>query len=205
MDMDTDLIWREFYQRLRLFIARRVRDEADAEDILQEVFLRIHDRMATLQDGGRLVAWIYQITRNAIVDYYRAPARRREIAAGGSTDMEEGGVLATATAPEPEPDADQPGREMAACLRPMIAQLPDPYREAVVQVELEGRTHREVAADLGLSLSGMKSRVQRGRHQLGTMLRDCCHIQLGIGGGIVDYRGKDESCYSCASCAEERS
>ncbi len=79
MANETDLLWTEFGDRLRGFIVRRVRNEADAEDILQEVFLRIHQRVDSIQHTERVGAWLFQVTRNAIVDYYRAPRRRRSM------------------------------------------------------------------------------------------------------------------------------
>ena len=77
MSPTTELIWKAFSERLRKFIRVRVADEADAEDLLQEVFIRIHTRIDTLKDDTRLTAWVYQIARNLIIDYYRS---RRESA-----------------------------------------------------------------------------------------------------------------------------
>src|SRR5215211_1992359 len=85
---DTQLIWTEFGDRLRAFIGRRVDSEADADDILQDVFLRIHRHVGSLQRRERLVSWLFQITRNAIADYYRAPERRREMLLGATHDVE---------------------------------------------------------------------------------------------------------------------
>src|SRR5688572_29274524 len=85
---DTQQIWSEFADRLRAFITRRVGSAADAEDILQDVFLRIHRHADSLQRRERLVSWLFQITRNAIADYYRAPVRR-ELLAGAPQDLEQ--------------------------------------------------------------------------------------------------------------------
>ena len=75
-------------QRLRTFIAQRVPNEGEVDDILQDVFLRMHRRLDSLKDPRRVVSWVFQITRNVIADYYRAPNRRREVAAGLAADME---------------------------------------------------------------------------------------------------------------------
>src|SRR5258708_36701900 len=72
MSMTTELVWEAFHTPLQQFIRRRVFDEATAEDILQDVFLKIHQHMETLRDVRKLESWIYQITRNAIVDSYRS-------------------------------------------------------------------------------------------------------------------------------------
>jgi RNA polymerase sigma-70 factor, ECF subfamily len=87
---DTQQIWVEFGDRLRAFITRRVESDADADDILQDVFLRIHRHVETVERRERLVSWLFQVTRNAIVDYYRAPVRRRELPAGAPLDLEGG-------------------------------------------------------------------------------------------------------------------
>src|SRR5690348_10250297 len=71
MAMTTEEIWEEFHPRLKQFILRRIRDEQNAEDILQDVFLKIHARICTLRDEEKLQSWMYQIARNAVTDYYR--------------------------------------------------------------------------------------------------------------------------------------
>src|ERR671913_1088928 len=91
---DTQQIWSEFGDRLRAFIAHRVDSDADADDILQDVFLRIHRRAGTVEHSERLVSWLFQVTRNAIVDYYRSPVRRRELLAGAPQDLEAAGYHA---------------------------------------------------------------------------------------------------------------
>jgi RNA polymerase sigma-70 factor (ECF subfamily) len=87
--------------------------------------------------------------------------------------------------------------ELAACLRPMLNRLLNDYREALTLVELEGFTQQATAERLGLSLSGMKSRVQRGRKQLKQMLDECCVIQLDRRRGLVDYEVRGVECNSC--------
>jgi RNA polymerase sigma-70 factor (ECF subfamily) len=80
----------------------------------------------------------------------------------------------------------------------MIRKLPHEYREALSLVALHGNTQQAAANQVGLSLSGMKSRVQRGRELLKTMLRKCCHIQLDSKGSIIDYETRSATCQTCA-------
>jgi RNA polymerase sigma-70 factor, ECF subfamily len=201
--IDTQRIWAEFSDRLLAFIVHRVESDTDADDILQEVFLRIHRHADTVERRERLVSWLFQVTRNAIADYYRAPVRRRELAAGAPHDLARGHDLAWDTGDDRESAAAQ--RELAACLRPMIAQLPPLYREAVMLVDLEGLSQQEAAARSGLSLSGMKSRVQRGRHALEHLLHDCCRIELDAGGRITDYQPRGAGCSPCGTgCSQDR-
>jgi RNA polymerase sigma-70 factor, ECF subfamily len=195
---DTQQIWVEFGDRLRAFITRRVESDADADDILQDVFLRIHRHVETVERRERLVSWLFQVTRNAIVDYYRAPVRRRELPAGAPHDLE-GGHQDQGWNRIGDDESRTAKRELAACLGPMIDQLPPLYRNAVTLVDLEGLPQQEAAARSGLSLSGMKSRVQRGRQALEHLLHDCCRIELDAGGRITDYQPRGDGCGPCAS------
>ena len=169
--------WRELDLRLRPFVARRVRAE-DVDDVVQDVFLRMQRGLDALRDDQRFGPWVYQVARSAIGDHRRQAARH---------------PLSDATPPEavtPGPEADDEGaaeRELALYVAPFIAMLPSPYREALTLTELEGLTQKEAAELTGISLSGMKSRVQRGRLALKKALEDCCHIAL-------DARGRVLSC-----------
>jgi len=193
MTQEVQNLWMEVRGRLRTSIAKRVAAEAAVDDILQEVFLRIHDKIDNLQDPRRLVSWIFQITRHVIIDYYRAPHRQREVAAGLAAEVEE-----QMTPAEQDDESGEPRAQLAGCLRPMVEQLPADYREAIRLVELEGLTQQTAAAKLTLSLSGMKSRVQRGRRQLKAMLYDCCLIQLDGRQGIANYRLRKPAATPCA-------
>jgi RNA polymerase sigma-70 factor, ECF subfamily len=198
MTNETQAIWTEFGERLRAFIARRVGSDADADDVLQEVFLRIHRYRATVERDDRLVPWLFQVTRNAIADFHRAPERRRELPAGVAGDLE-----LDWSDPVPGPDdqetlTSQTWRELSACLRPMIDQLPPDYRDAVSLVDLNGLPQRDAAERVGLSVSGMKSRVQRGRQALKGLLDDCCRLELDAGGRVTDYQPRDSGCGPCA-------
>ena len=201
------MIWDGFHKRLRAFISQRVASKADVEDILQDVFLRIHRGSGTLKRADRLVSWIFQITRNAIVDHFRAPARQREISTDFSSETEtamrvvQPGTALYAASYDIELGAVI--EELSACLRPMTQHLPPHYRDAIVLVELEGVTHREAATRHGISVSGMKSRVQRGRRMVKRMLEDCCEIHFGPAGAIEDYTSRDPSCVPCRSVKQE--
>ena len=198
---DTQQIWSEFGDRLRAFIARRVASEADAEDILQDVFLRIHRHAGSVEHHERLVSWLFQVTRNAIADYYRAPGRRRELLAGTPQVLDRDSDQAMNRVEVIDDDSPETRRELAACLGPMVARLPPLYRDAVELVDLEGLPQHKAAARSGITVSGMKSRVQRGRQALKGLLDACCHIDLDAGGRITDYQPRDGGCGPCADGA----
>ena len=204
MAQDGQAIWQQVRDGLRVFVAKRVANEAEVEDILQEVFLRMHRKLDSLKDPRRIVSWLFQITRNAIIDHYRTPTRHREVPAGLSADLDAEHQASTASAVEATEDSDRLRTELAGCLRPMIDRLPADHRQAVTLVELDGLTQQAAAKRLGLSVSGMKSRVQRGRRQLKDMLEACCEIQLDGRRGVADYALRDPQSDPCGCSPSQK-
>jgi RNA polymerase sigma-70 factor, ECF subfamily len=191
----AEAVWHELHDRLRRFIARRVRSPQDAEDILQEVMLRIHRHSGDLEHADRVARWVYRIAANSIADHYRRPARR-ELASGQAMDVADPAGAASATV-WGEPDPAELRAELADCLAPLTARLPHLYREALDITEFQGITQAEAARRLGLSVSGMKARVQRGREQLKNLLLDCCDVELDRRRGVTAYRSRRGSCATC--------
>ncbi len=178
----SELVWQEYHTKLARFIRSRVTEEA-VDDLLQDVFMRIHSRLDSLNDDAKLESWLYQITRNAITDYYRSQRK--------TEDLHE-----WIEQPPPE-EADTIRKELSACLEPMIQELPDKYRHAIQLSELENKTQQEVAEQEGISLSGAKSRVQRGRAILKDILEDCCQFELNQQNQILSYEKKKEKGKYC--------
>ena len=193
----TTEIWSQMSQRLLSYIRGRVDKLHDAEDILQDVFVRIHAKLDDVKDTANVTAWVYQITRNVITDYYR----QRAASAGALVRLAEQTDEHLPSAPDREAEPGVVRRasdEFASCLEPMLGEVPEPYRQAVTLTELEGVTQKDAAEKLGLSISGMKSRVQRGRGKLKDVILDCCEVELDRRGGLVDYRRRSgDACGGC--------
>lgn len=203
----SEAAWREFRARLLAFVARRVTDGHAAEDIVQEIMLRIHRHAGSVERTGAMNGWVYQIARNAVIDYYRGAAARRELPAGvapgddppvlghragGGPQVPAGRADGDQRGPGAGADGD-PRAELADCLRPLLAGLPPAYREAIMLTEFDGMTQAAAAERLGLTVSGMKSRVQRGRAMLRQQLTDCCRIEQDRRGAIIGYRPESGS------------
>ncbi|GKS58566.1 RNA polymerase sigma factor SigZ [Nitrospira sp.] len=181
-------LWRHVHDKLRAFIAARVGGGSETDDILQEVFVRVHRSLGQLREPERLVSWVFQITRTVIADYYRAPTRR-ELPVGLAEELDTQPTFHDGDTARPEDVAAE--TELSGCLRPMIEQLAPEYREALLLVDLEGVTQRDAAERLGLSVPGMKSRVQRGRRQLRQLLDECCLIELDGRKGVLDFEHRN--------------
>lgn len=176
----SESIWEQLQVQLLAFIRRRVPDDATAEDLLQDVFLRIEERLGQLSDQERVAAWVYRIARNRVADYHRG--------ARPSVPLSE--------EPEAEPaEEEQVGNKLVgAWLMAMVNELPEPYREAIHLVEIEGMSQTQVAERLGISVSGAKSRVQRGRAKLREMLHRCCEVERDRRGNVIDIESRDSCC-----------
>lgn len=175
IDVATRGAWTELDAKLRPFVARRVRRPADVDDLLQDIFLRMQRGLPELRDDERFGPWVYQVARSAIADHHRS-SRRHPLADSDPPDA----------AAEPTDETDRAAeQDLAAYVAVFIALLDSPYREALTLTELEGLSQKEAAAMMGVSLSAMKSRVQRGRQQLRKALEDCCSIALDARGRVV--------------------
>lgn len=177
----------ELPDELRGYIASRVRDPWATDDILQEVLLRIHGGLHQLRDDHRLRAWAYRIARNAVIDHYRANQRNREEPQEVLPEPAVAVSLDSGTATDPGDAAARTRRTLSTCIAPVLDALPAHYREALTLVELEQRTQAEAARAAGISLSGMKSRVQRARRHARALIEGSCAL-------TYDRRGAPVSC-----------
>jgi RNA polymerase sigma-70 factor (ECF subfamily) len=170
--------WAQVRARLLAFVSSRVGSRADAEDVVQNVLLRMARDLDALRDGERLDAWAYQIARSAIADEYRR--RGRHAAAVDRLQAERGSAERGQLGEDPTAErvVESDLVELSGCLRPLIERLGEPYRSALTATAVQGRTQAEAAAAAGVSLSGMKSRVQRGRGRLREMLVACCTVDV---------------------------
>lgn len=175
----------ELEQKLRPFVARRV-PAIEVDDVLQNVFVRVQRGLPALRDEERLVPWLYQVARSAIQESARQRARHPL----ARDDQDEAAVAEAEVFVASETGL----AEFAAAA---ITRLPSPYKEALTLTELQGVTQLAAAKLLGLSTSGMKSRVQRGREKLRELLESSCNIALDVRGGVIACEPRDTTNCSC--------
>lgn len=178
----TARIWDDLSAELRLFIRRRVSNSYDIDDLLQDVFIKVHLNVSRIDNEAKIRGWIYRIARNTIVDYYRRHSTNQKDV--DSLDDDKNAKLATIGEIEEVPPQD----EVASGLKAMVESLPDIYAQALTLVEFEGLSQVELAKRLGISVSGAKSRVQRGRMMLKEALLQCCDFEFDRFGKIIDLK-----------------
>jgi RNA polymerase sigma-70 factor (ECF subfamily) len=179
--------WAEIVARLRGFVGRRVSDPHAADDIAQDVLLKVRSQMDGLSAEQRFPAWMFAVARNAIIDHYRARAVR---------DHADVADLDLSAEPD-NADDDAAARALAPCLLRMVEQLPEPYREAMRLADFDGLSQQAIADRAGITLSGAKSRVQRARQLLREMILDCCHVERDVRGNVIDYQTTERSSRYC--------
>lgn len=179
--MDTNRIWAEFSAALHRFITNKVKDIAVADDLLQEVFVKIHLQKNTLQKKDRLKSWIYTIANNAVNDHFRK--KQKDVVL-----LSHKKIVGT---------EETPKHNAQDCLLPLIKNLPDIYSEVLYLSEIKGYKQKEVAQQLNISLPATKSRILRGRDLLKKGFMDCCDYKLDAQGHL---RGEQKNKADCKVC-----
>ncbi len=181
---EINYIWKEYHDQLLDFIRKRVKDHADADDILQEVFIKILSKIDTLKESDKLKNWLFQITRNTIIDHYRQQQKGKNIESSLNFF-------------EDDQDENTSMKAAEGWIGLYIDGLPDNYRDAVIMSELNGLSINEIAKNLDLSYTNARARVHRGRQALKKNLTDCCTFHVDVYGNIIDYHANPPACKKC--------
>ncbi|MFZ5970075.1 MAG: sigma-70 family RNA polymerase sigma factor [Bacteroidota bacterium] len=163
----------QLYHELKRFVNRRVKSRTDAEDIVHDVFVKAQLKEDQLKEAEKFTAWIYQITRNSIIDYYRK--KKKVLDEPALTETEEYNLFNDC---------------VFRCLQQLMHTLPSPYREAILLAEVDQVPQKELAVRLGISYSGAKSRVQRARQMLKEKMTDLYHIRTDGFGNVVQCENR---------------
>ncbi|MHC5006634.1 MAG: RNA polymerase sigma factor SigZ [Planctomycetota bacterium] len=193
--IETEDLWKRFHKCVRSFIRKRVNNDADADEILQEVFTRIHAHLSGLRNTESVQAWVFRITRNAITDHYHAQKR-------SAGDLEETPEPAAGPGKEGKEDDQSARADLSRCMMLLLEELPEPYGETVMLVELGTLSQKEISRRMGISYSGMKSRVQRGRDQLKSLLLACCEVEHDARGGIIGFTPRSADSQEKCDCED---
>ncbi len=183
--MNAQKVWQEYGTQLKYFLVSRLAVQEDAEDLLQEILVKTHNNLSSIKEPGKFKAWLYQIARNTLIDYYR-----KQRPTVSDQDIPELEALSIENLSPLNPVYS----ELSHCIKPFLMQLPEKYRKAVEATDLKGASQKALAEELGLPTSTVKSRVQRGRKMLGNLFHECCSYELDARGNIMDYTAGSDCC-----------
>lgn len=168
-------MWRDFHQQLLNYIVKQVGAKDIAEDILQEVFIKVHQRIEQVEDKEKLLSWLYTICRNTVYDYFRKNNVRQ--------NMNQQIILDDLTTDE---QIHSNHNSLNKCLGLLINELDGKYRQILEDSELNGYKQSVIAEKNQLTLSATKSRIGRGKSKLKAKLKNCCEFDFSEH-GIAHY------------------
>ncbi len=164
--------WLTLQPKLERFIYSKVKSEAETHDILQEVFIKAYTHFDSLKDIEKIPQWVFSITRNEVNAFFNTQKKTQQFL------------------PDVSVEENHLNEHFEDCITGFVDSLPPKYSKAVRLSDIENISQKEVAKKLDISYSGAKSRVQRGREKLKTLMEQCCTIQHDNYGNIIDYEPK---------------
>jgi len=173
---ELNTIWIDLNEELYAFILGRIKDEHIAKDIHQEVFLKVQTKIHQLKHTSKLTSWVYQITRNSIIDHYRKSTNKTI----SINDMD-----------FPEVDSDNfEYANLTHCINQKIEDLSSHHKEAILLTSFQNYSQKELAQHLNISYSGTKSRVQKAKEILKENILDCPNVASDNTGKLIDFEKK---------------
>lgn len=166
-------VFQEYSNILTRYIKSRVSDPIDSEELLSEVMMKIYDNCEKLEGVRNTEAWLITIAKNTITDYFR---KQQKLV----YNQQDFNLV--------DQDSEEIIHELEACVPSLINKLPEKYALPLAAYELKGISQKQLALDYGMSESGLKSRVQRGRKMLKSLFFEYC-------GHVMQKR---ESCGDCS-------
>ncbi|EGU47916.1 RNA polymerase sigma factor SigZ [Vibrio ichthyoenteri ATCC 700023] len=179
--LELDDVWRQYQHSLKAFLHSKVANDADVEDLQQEILLKTYQNLSQVHNEASVKAWLFQLAQRTIIDFYRKRARTQR---DHDLRMEDLWF---------EPSSESLEQDMANCIAPFIQALPEGSAELLSAVELNGMSQKALAAQQGVSYSTLKSRVQKSRGELKKLFEECCDLELDKHGHVIDYQKKTKS------------
>ena len=170
--MNIEEIWLEYRAALKRFLHAKISNEADVEDVLQDILIKTYNNLNSVKTQKSVKSWLFQIANNTIVDYYRKKGR---VQAAKNEDL----------MPDNEPPKSKV--DLTNCISPFINALPDEHASLLTAIDINNQSQKQYAEQLGVSYSTLKSRVQKSRALLKQVFDDCCHFKIDKLGNVYDY------------------
>ena len=170
---EINTIWIDLNEELYKFILGKIKDEQISKDIHQEVFLKVQIKIHQLKHTSKLTSWVYQITRNTIIDYFRK-VKDKNISIN-DLDIAES-------------DTDNfDYSNLTNCINQKIENLSSQHKEAIILTSFKNYSQKELAQHLKISYSGTKSRVQKAKEILKENILDCPNVESDRTGKLLDF------------------
>jgi RNA polymerase sigma-70 factor (ECF subfamily) len=175
-----EMVFREYAPRIYHIARRMLGNDADAEDVTQDVLLQVIRKLDTFRGDAQLTTWLHRVTVNAALAYRqkRATRQTRETNEAADDVLESAPNTAAIRRWNVGPDEPVLAAEQAEVIEKAIAELPGPFRDVYVLADVEGLPNSEIADMLGLTVPAVKSRLHRARLRMRDSLAP--HFEGGI-------------------------
>lgn len=180
--MELETLWQEYQSNIKAFLFSKVANPADVDDLLQDILIKTHQNLDTLNSKQSVKPWLFQIANNTIIDFYRKNGRLNEISDEGILNRTQ------------DDNDESPPNDLARCITPLLQKLPKENAALLKAIDIEGHAQKDYAAQVGISYSTLKSRVQKSRQMLRALYDQCCHLSFDSYGKVIDYIPKSENC-----------
>ena len=153
-------IYDSYARKVLNFVYRMVHSLEEAEDLTQETFVAVYQKLGTLQDSDKFEAWLFRIARNFIYQRYR---KRAPAAVSIDAPSEDGRLMTELVDGRKNPDEEYQTQELEGVITDVIADLPEKYREVFVLSALQHLSYQEIADIVGRSIPSVKTDIHRAR------------------------------------------
>ena len=174
----------QFRTEIFAYIQTRVGDRCAADDLTQETFLKVQNALAKGTEPEHLRGWLFQIARNAVIDFLKKRPR--------FVPFEEEHAISKAESQDSVDDEFR--RRLFSYTLNVIETFPIEDREALTLTEIDGLSREELASELGISLTAAKSRVHRARAKLRKTVEECCRLVTDPYGRVIDWKKRGMPC-----------
>ena len=180
--MEIEKVWGEYQVALKSFLHTKVSNEADVDDLLQEVLIKTYHSFHTIKESTSVRSWLFQVANNTVIDFYRKNKRTKALDEQADWHLE---------------DENHARSQLSNCILPFINELPEEQANLLKAIDIDNMSQKEHAEQLGISYSTLKSRVQKSRHSLKAVFDQCCHFSIDKRGNLFDYEEKPFGCNPC--------
>ncbi|WP_305830881.1 RNA polymerase sigma factor SigZ [Photobacterium leiognathi] len=176
--MNIEQIWSAYQSKLKGYLHNNIANPDDVDDLLQDILIKTHHKLPTLNDESKIKSWLFQIARNTIIDFYRRQQVERE-----HQDSQENSLWN-------EEQEQSILQQLSECMSPFINALPEAEAQLLTAIEINGMSQKDYAEQTGIKYSTLKSQVQKSRKSLHQLFNTCCTFSVDSQGNLMDYQPK---------------
>lgn len=182
--MSIETIWSNYQAALKRFLHSKVSNEADVEDLLQDILLKTYNNLHTIKENASIKPWLFQVANNTIIDFYRKKGKNKEVTIDDVWHLEQSNEIK---------------KDLSACIVPFLLALPEEQADLLTAIDINNQSQKAHAEELGISYSTLKSRVQKSRKELKQVFDQCCHFKVDQHGNLYDFERKTTGYNPCKS------